>query len=279
MKLQHAKIKLKLHMEKLLRDKVMFTAVLVGAVTILCMGITVAWYTHRSREADTVSAGVMKPYYLSLRNPSDTDTLQLSVGSLLQGKTKQIVFCVSSQEEAQVNGDTSSFEYALELIHTDNLALNYEIYPLEKAESGESGIIVAEDIITADGETTTIETTYWKKTASNGVATPLQGTDVSEERWEQTGLSDAAELDPDAAEKGIINRGTYISYGKTEEEGEEAVDNGLALDPGEGTYAAQYFVLEISWNIVSGFEKYDKETDMIYIVAKAVQPEPEKNTP
>lgn len=253
MKLQPVNWKEKFHIGKGFR---LPTYVWVSAVALMMLiSGTLAWYTLRKANQETSAANVMKPYYLTLLNPSETDVLQLSVGSLLQGKTKQIVFCVSSKEDPQINPDTTVFEYWLELVHTDNLALNYEIYPLVQAADGESDIIVAEDILTTDGAST-VETTYWKKAGG-----ALAGTNVSVERRVQAGVAEV-----NASTDDIVNRGTYISYADTE--------NGLELQVGGGTYTSQYFVLEISWSIDSGFEKYDKETDMIYLLAKALQPEP-----
>ena len=100
---------------------------LVG-VALLLTGTTYAWYTLREREVESKEITVMKPYYLNLSNPSETDMLQLSVGSLLQGTAKQIVFCVTGRGEEQINQDTTAFDYALELVHTDNLALKYQLY-------------------------------------------------------------------------------------------------------------------------------------------------------
>lgn len=283
------------HKERRIRLSVYVCCAVVGIA--LLVGITFAWYSQQKREAETNTANVMKPYYLTLK-PSGTDAQQLSIGSLLQGSTKQIVFCVSSDEEPQINKGTTTFEYALELVHTDNMALKYEIYPLEETAEGESSIIVAEDIVKDSGEVDT-RTTYWKKKTVGGVSKPLTGVDVSAERWVQAGLTgtegaNAAGTDgasegtsgetgqaagmTDAALENIINRGTYISYAKSagNEDGTGVIDNGLVLEVGEGAVNnAQYFVLEVSWSITSGFEKYDKETDMIYLLAKALQPEPE----
>ena len=270
--------KRKFHMGKGLRLQIYAWCMLVGVV--LLVGGTLAWYTLREREAETEPTTVMKPYYLSLRNPDDTDMVQLSVGSLLQGKTKQIVFCVSSEEAQQINEDTTVFEYALELVHTDNLALKYEIYSLTAVDESEAenveGLITTEREVNGEDGSTSTEIAYWQKTSD-----ALTGTDVSAKRWEQAGLLEA-DADTGDATADIINRGTYISYEKVEADGETegavaAVDNGLELTAGADT--AQYFVLEISWNITSGFEKYDKETDMIYLLAKALQPMPEESTP
>lgn len=238
----------KLDIVKGLRLPSYIWTVFVG-ITLL-VGVTFAWYSLQKREAETETVNVMKPYYLNLQDPDSADTEQLSIGSLLQGKVTQIVFCVDSKEAEQINKDTTTFAYDLELVHTDNMALNYEIFPLQSTGEGESDLAITEEDVT----------TYWKKSGS-----ALTGSDVSATRHEQVGLT-AGGQDTGA----IINRGTYTAY--------EGESNGLELTVGGGAYTSQYFVLEISWSINSGFDKYEKETDMIYILAKAIQPEPEAVT-
>lgn len=259
----------KFHISKGLRSLMLAWSAIMGITAMLGAELTFAWYTLKAREAETTVANVMKPYYLSLREADGSDVLQLSIGSLLQGKTKQIVFCVSSEEAQQHNTDTAVFEYELELVHTDNLALKYELYPLVMAEVAEGdstdGLIVTEHEVTgAYGEQETM-LIYWEKTGEE-----LAGTDVSAQRWVQAGLTE------DSTDNGdIINSGTYISYDVSAESDDPGFGGeGLQLTAGEAT--AQYFVLEISWSISAGFDNYDKETDMIYLVAKAVQPEPEE---
>ena len=220
-------------------------------------GVSFAWFTSVERTAESKTTNVMAPYYLTLLNPSETDVLQLSVGSLMPGRTKQIVFCVSNQQNEEnelINMGGSDFDYSMELIHTNNLALNYTIYELEETEEA-SAEIVAEDTVSVDGVETTM-LTYWKTKSPD---TPLSGTDVSNIRHEQVELTGEE-----------INSGTYIEYAKSD-------TNDLHLsDNGEG-YDSQYFLMEIEWDdaALSSFEKYDKETDMIYILVKALLPEPE----
>lgn len=244
---------------KSLRMQILAWGMIVGI--LMLFGGTFAWYSIKAREAESKPAEVMKPYYLVLLNPSETDVLQLSVGSLMPGRTKQVVFCVSNknnEENDQMNMGGSDFDYTMELIHTDNLALNYSIYELESVAEGTEGSIVVEDKVTVDGTEET-QTTYWKKKS----ATALTGTDVSTQRHDQVGLTGTE-----------INRGTYLSYEK------DAAGAQLHLTSGDSGYDSQFFLLEIAWdeNEVNNFEKYEKETDMIYILVKALQPEPEKKT-
>lgn len=259
----------KYHIEKKMRLHAYAWGMVVGVV--LLIGFTYAWYSWQKREAETQVATVQKPYHLVLGSPGETDSQLLSIGGMPSGEIKQIVFSVSC-EEAQ-----KAFEYALELVHTDNLKLKYEVYKLVEATEQNTGTIVVEDTVTSEDGNTTTEITYWNK------GSILAGTDVSDKRHEQVGLTGAVEADGTSiATENIVNRGTYISYEKTEgSDSVAAIDNGLEMtagyEPTDNTTTdnSQYFVLEVSWDITTGFDKYEKETDMIYILAKAVQPEPE----
>lgn len=232
---------------------------LVGMVLMLMtmlIGGSYAWYSVKIREAESKAVEVMKPYYLTLLNPSETDSLQLAVGSLMPGKKKQVVFCVSNknnEQNDQINMGGSDFAYSIELVYTNNLALEYEIYGLQNVDAQDSDTIVTNDTVMQDGEEV-ILTEYWKKDAS-----ALEGVDVSAQRQEQMEVSED-----------VWNKGTYISYEENDQ---------LYLMTSESGYASQYFVLEISWKEAEGsnFEKYEKETDMIYLLVKALQPEPVKN--
>ena len=248
-------------------------AILIGSTA------TFAWYGVTKREADSESAEVMKPYYLTLLNPSETDSLQLAIGNLFPGDVKQIVFCVSNKnnEKSGLEMGVTTFNYSIELIHTENLALQYRIYELQAAEEGEDGAIAALDTVTVtnEGGETTEENkiTYWKKTLS----TPLTGVDVSELRHTQAGITNEegtlinANVLP-------VNAGEYISYEK------DSQNKALCLEAGEKdgnpTFDSQYFLIEIDWEEGADevFEKYEKETDMIYLLVEALQPEPEKKT-
>lgn len=231
---------------------------LVGA--LMLFGISFAWFTMVEREADSKTAAVMRPYHLTLLNPSESDVLQLSIGSLMPDRTKQILFCVSNkynQENDAINMGGDDFDYFMELIHTDNLALNYKLYVLESVPEEEvtNETLVAEDVVNK-GEDSITYRTYWRK----GLLLP--GEDVSTQRHIELGLSGEE-----------WNRGTYISY---TEDGESNKLH-LSSDTVDG-YDSQYFLLEIDWqeDAAGNFEKYDKETDMMYMVVKALQPEPEK---
>ena len=87
---------------------------------------TMAWYVLDAiREVDSKDTEVMTPYLLYLLNPTDEESLALTVGNLHPGETKQAVICVSSQRPEDIGIMTiskdSEFSYELELAYTENL--------------------------------------------------------------------------------------------------------------------------------------------------------------
>lgn len=229
--------------------------VLAGVAVIGCLfiiGISYAWYTRQERVAESDTLTVMTPYKLSLMNPSETDVLQLSIGSLLLDETKQIVFCVENgieQENVELN-------YEIEMIYTNNLALEYKIYELDTAADENNPYIVAEDIISVDGELQA-RRTYWD--TKTGVA--LTGADISDRRHDEAALNGDE-----------VNSGTYVLYT------EDSSGDSFQLSSSENSVNAHFFVMEIKWKDgITGYEDYEKETDMIFLVVRALQPKPEKS--
>lgn len=253
--------------ERSLRFHVMLGCVIVSV--IVCSAVTFAWYGSVERVADSEAADIMKPYYLTLRNPSDTATLELAVGNLFPGDAKKIVFCVSNKNNEKTGLDmgVTSFEYAIELIHTQNLALDYKVYELEKLEGERPGAITVLDIVDQNG-TPTEYRSYFDLTTS----VPLSGEDVSEVRRVQAGLQPTMP----------VNAGEYISFTKSTTVDTQGNLKKLRLEAnevdGKPTFDSQYFLLEIDWEdgAAQEFEKYEKETDMIYLLVEALQPEPQK---
>ena len=254
------------------RTRIMLACVAIAI--FMCCPITFAWYGAKEREADSAPAEVMKPYYLNLRNPSDTANLQLSVGNLFPGDVKQIVFCVSNKnnEKEGLDMGVTSFEYSVELIHTENLALEYKIYELEKLEDANGGtgdVIEVLDVVDTAGGTKEHRSYF---TLATGIC--LNGTDVSLQRHAQAGLVGNMP----------VNAGQYISYTQSSKTDESGNPKKLRLEAnlqdGQPTFDSQYFLMEIDWvdEAENNFDKYEKETDMIYVLVEALQPKPEKKT-
>lgn len=233
-------------------------AILAWSMVVACLmlfGVSFAWFTKVERVTESKVTNVMEPYHLSLLNPGETSAMQLSIGNLIPGNTKQILFCVSNKNnENSINMGGGDFDYSLELIHTDNLALIYTLYALEQADE-ETADLVSEDTVTENGETTTTYS-YWIRGQE-----PLEGIDVSTQRHEHGSVNLTGTE---------VNCGTYTSYTN------ENNNNQFHLTDSEDGYASEYFLLEIDWQEIDDFAEYEKETDMIYLLVKALLPEPEK---
>lgn len=236
--------------------------IVCGILLLAAAGGTFAWYLKEdAKRAQMQEAQVMAPYNLYLLNPNASDTLQFAVGNLHPGEVKQAVICVSNMRPDDYAGDEdmdmaalakeSEFGYDLMLVHTENLAVDYLIYPLQRhemADSLPSGAIIMED--------DTKDRYYWTKSTAS-----LNGSDISEDMRKRVfGETDGGEN---------VNVGTYWLSDNEDMMLAYHIDgNGL------GSYEYDYYLIEIKWQDINNFDDYKKETDLVYIVVNAKQPRP-----
>lgn len=235
--------------------RMQLTALILSMVAIM-MAIGFAWYTFLIKHADTEPLQIMTPYTLYLLNQGATDRLELNVGGIHPKETKQIIVCVSSHDANGENENTArdgEFPYTLELIHTDNIGLTYQVYPLTlltgTPESlGENHI--ASDYTVTDGSTQIVKTAYFEKGAV------LQG-DTAKSKQYQSEMYGEENLPQ------IVNKGTYCIFSKDE----------FKLSLSDPSKRYNYFLVEIQWDADNTDEK-SKETDLVYLIAKAGVPKP-----
>lgn len=231
--------------------------VVLSVCILLCLAVaggTFAWYLKEDvKRAQTESAQVMAPYNLYLLNPNAKDSLQIAVGNLHPGETKQTVICVSNKIPDNYEGDDrselakdSEFGYDLMLVHTDNLAVNYAVYPLQR-NNIQQGVDLPSGSIIMDDDTK--DQYYWLKDGS-----ALSYTDKTEEMQEKVGTNASD----------IVNDGTYSLYD----------DDDMELAYRGGQYEYDYYLIEIKWRDIDDFDAYKKETDLVYVVVNAKQPVP-----
>lgn len=237
-------------------------------ICILALAVTYSWYLYsRDNHADSKDVQIMTPYFLYLLNPDDKNSLQLSVGNIHPGEVKQVVFCVSNKKPDDVTDSSidiareSKFNYDLEFIYTQNLLVNYDIYELQKSDYTDESDI-PDDGIVVEG----IDSVYWQKMKNDDETTakPLKFTkDETAARLNELFRDDTS---------GIFNKGKYLLYQK------DTNGNPLGLEykniNGVHKYEYDYYLLEISWQEGVDFSKYTKETDLVYVVVNAKQPEP-----
>lgn len=234
--------------------------VVLAVCILLCLGIaggTLAWYVGEdSKRGQSEAAQVMAPYNLYLMNPNAKDTLEFAVGNLHPGETKQVVICVSNKRPQNYQGDgegsgdiakDSEFGYDLMLAHTENLAVDYQVYPLERHDMTKS--LPANAIIMEDD---TKNLYYWTKSGR-----PLKGDDISADMRKSVFGNTRTDS--------IVNVGTYW---RTD-------DDNMKLAYHENTgYEYNYYLIEVKWQGISNFDDYKKETDLVYVVVNAKQPRP-----
>lgn len=248
-------------------------------LALALMGGTLAWYKREdAKRARTGGATVMAPYNLYLLNPNAEDSLQFAVGNLHPGETKQTVICVSNQRPKDYTGDESDmaelakdseFGYDLMLVHTENLAVNYTLYPLKRKNIGDKEL--EEDDIVMDDDTK--DRYYWNKNwDSNGKPIILFDEDFTDTMREKVGI-----VKENYGGELPVNSGVYQLYS----DGFEGNDMRLGYkvdedeDEDEDAYAYDYYLIEIKWNDdMRDFDEYRKETDMVYVVVNAKQPRP-----
>lgn len=234
-------------------------------------GATFAWYSYHLQEdakrAQMEAAAVMAPYHLYLMNPNATDTLRFAVGNLHPGEVKQTVICVSNKRPDNYEGDESDmteqardseFGYDLMLVHTDNLAVNYSVYPLQREEI-QPGVDLPEGSIIMEDDTR--EKYYWMKEGADpvtGAASALAGKDISDDMRQRVFGNQSLD--------GIVNVGTYWLSDDAEMK--------LTYAAKDQKYEFDYYLIEVEWDDISNFDDYKKETDLVYVVVNAKQPRP-----
>lgn len=235
-------------------------------LALALMGGTLAWYTREEgKRARTDGATVMAPYNLYLLNPDAEYTLQFAVGNLHPGETKQTVICVSNMRPKDYTGDESDmselakeseFGYDLMLVHTENLAVNYKVYPLTRHDITPGQKLTPDDIVIDDDTNPVVKNYYWTKDQNK----TLEGDDITPEMRTRAGTD----------MKGIVNAGTYwLSSDENDMKLAYTIDaNGI------GHYEYDYYLIEIDWQDIKDFDSYRKETDMVYVVVNAKQPRP-----
>ena len=155
-----------------------------------------------------------------------------------------------------------------------NLKVNYDVYELKK-EFYTSLEDIPEDRILVE-EISDSSKVYWKKLSAlqenpdpnDTKVYPLNITrDATDDR-----LSSVFPAS-DGGTEGVFNTGKYILY----QYDSQNVAMGLEYkydDDGNAQYEFDYYLVEISWQADVTFNDYTKETDLVYVVVNAKQPEP-----
>lgn len=226
------------------RSKKLLIVIMVGVCLLLMIGF--AWYYYLShRQVMSEQREVMPPYYLYLVDEKGTDQLQLTIGNLHPGETKQVVFGVSNKNPEGGSGDSytisknSKFNYELELAYTQNLPVTYKVYALTKAEGSGNDTKKALTAVSKSSELT------------NKNNNKMYGDKVGD----------------------TVNLGKYDLYNKT-----SGADFDLAtkVENGVVTFDLDYYMIEITWKDDIRFSDYLKETDLVYVIVNAMQLEPEE---
>lgn len=241
-------------------------------VCILLM-MSLAWYYYQShRKVLSEDRSVMAPYYLYLVDETGEDVFSLTVGNLHPGEVKQIIVGVTNQKTKGNSGISynvgkdSNFDYELELAYTHNLPLNYKVYELQKQETNKA---TEEDYITiekTDSEGTVTIIGSFKKNLLN----KKTDTETIAAKNNQEMYGDKVNTTVNLGKYDIYDKG---SDGKTNLNLVTKVNtNGIVA------FDLDYYLIELEWEEGIAFSDYLKETDLVYVIVKAMQLEPEEVT-
>ena len=247
------------------RKKVVIASMAIIAAVVMVTSL--AWYGYHLANRGSQDAEVMTPYFLYLMNAGDENSLRFAVGNLHPGETKRVVICVTNKrplDEADPNNveiaRESRFYYDMEFAHTDNLAVNYHIYELEKVANTDPHGSLPAGAVVLEGQ----EDVYFMPVG----AALSDGQDVSGERHGDASVFGTEEVSD------IWNAGTYLLYQKDNDGNPLQLEYKYQEETLTYAYEFDYYLVEIEWQSGITFSDYTKETDLVYVVVDAKQVEP-----
>lgn len=254
------------------RRKGLVLAILL--LVFLMAAFSFAWYyLNTLRKVDTPQQEIMLPYYLYLVDASSQSSTQLSVGNLHPGETKGLVLGVSNENPDGGNvspaGRDSSFAYELEMAYTCNLPLDYRVYQLIRVAGDGPGTVVVQG---EDGKLY-----YFHKEEVRLAKNSAVSQSVTEENNNE--MYNGGENLTEEQVESLVNYVQYDVY-DTDTRG-TALSLATGPDGSGGVqYELDYYYVEFLWKETESgfnFDDYLKETDLVYVVVKALQPKPVKS--
>ena len=251
-----------------------FLVLVIMLSVMLIMLISFAWYYFKvDKEVDSEEADVMAPYYLYMLD-GEGNSLSLSIGSLHPGETKQVVIGVSNKPASgdadYLVGKNSSFDYKMALAYTQNLPITYKVYELLKTENADPEFTVKEP----SGEVVELEKNEMSKDEE-------KSNELTEENNTEM-YQDEAEVKAGKSVNEIVNYVQYDLYpydsgsaGDSDESKTTLSLKTVVDNNGTTSYEMDYYLIEMEWKDEIEFSNFIKETDLIYVIVDAVQPEPE----
>lgn len=243
------------------RRRILLLVMALITVTLIAGGF--AWYLYSKHNRSNEDVEVMTPYFLYLKNAEDNNSLQFAVGNLHPGETKQVVICVTNcRPDNEEDNNTveiareSQFYYDLEFAYTENLAVDYNIYELERREGDVNGSLPSGAIV-LDGE----DNAYWIQ--KGGILSDYRN--VSSERHRDANVFGTDDVD------GIWNSGEYLLYQR--DTAGDAMQLEYTYNEAEDSFSYEYdyYLVEIEWKPGITFADYSKETDMVFVVVNSKQ--------
>lgn len=243
--------------KKKLNRKQFLTLVIMLCI-MLFMLISFAWFYFKTdKEVDSEQADIMAPYYLYLLD-EDGKSLSLTIGSFHPGETKSVVIGVSNKPAEDNTADylvgkDSQFEYKMALAYTQNLPVEYRVYELTKTDEDNKEYSVEDPL---SGEIIYLEKYLIEKSVEESNAL------TQENNQEMYG---------DEADS-VVNYVQYDLY--LQDSARENLALKTEVKGVTTSYEMDYYLIEMEWKEGIVFQDFIKETDLVYVIVNAVQPEP-----
>lgn len=245
--------------KKMKRKQVLILGIMLSVMFFFL--ISYAWFYFKAdKEIDSELADVMAPYYLYLID-EEGDSLSLTIGSLHPGEIKEVVIGVSNRPAEAENskddylvGKNSEFEYQLALAYTQNLPITYKVYELKETEVSDMEFSVADP--------------------ESGNIVYLKKYDVDKDADESQKLTEEnnKEMYGDTADS-VVN---YVQYDLYPYDSDGAsLRLKTKVENLTTSYELDYYLIEMEWAEELVFQDFIKETDLVYVIVDAVQPEPQ----
>ena len=241
--------------------------VLVAVIEVFILIVmSYAWYYYQAhRRIYSEYRDVMPPYCLYLVEPDGTSSLNLTVGNLHPGETKQIIVGVSNKPPGDSGDDNfkisrdSGFNYEFELAYTKNLPVSYKVYELHKTDTEGANTVRAKWL---DSDNRTVTQLFDRTALARNEAASAALTDKN--NTEMYGADNIT---------ATVNLGQYDVYDKTSG---ASFDLTTVVNGAEVEFDLDYYMIEIEWQEDITFSDFLKETDLVYVNVKALQMEPKE---
>lgn len=231
--------------KKSYKKKLVVSIAAILAIALLIVGLTYAWFVRQTDIATLMQ--ISPPSDISILGPDGKEMTSLDLNYTADDKigdkvTVRRVICVQSASE----------KFKLEIVHTTNIkGLDFKLYPVTDAESGS-----ATATVTDGGE------------VFSYLTTPVGGKYLNKDKESNSyKYADPSQHKKNYEAYSNVQAHAEPIYWLTNQDQNANTSNTVTINNGTNsqTYYRTFYVCEVTWT------ETNKETDVFYILAQAVQ--------